>query len=541
LKDNLNKLTSISTVLFLAVFFLLVFNSFIIKFATSNNKKSPDNNKEPSSKITSTLSAQLRKLFPVSCIIIFLILTLNGYVFLDQKMNVPTGPNIIIVVADALRRDHLGCYGYDRNTSPNIDLFAQDATLFKNFFAQSPSTKPSVASIFTSKHPDQHNVIYNEDVLPLLQTTLAEILQDNNFSTAAFIENKMIGRKLGFTQGFDLWHFFKEPRGGIDKHDSLKEFDRKIYSWLDRHHRKPFFLYIHYLDPHAIYKAPEPFYKQFVKNINGDMNTNENVLDILNEFFHDKPEELKIATDLYKGKLTYFRSRFMTQMTSFFTKYPDTLKHIVALYDGEIKYIDSKFERLIKKIEKLNIKDETIIIFLSDHGEGFLEHGHFFHSYSVFAEVINVPLIIRYPRLFKKGIEEKHVQHIDILPTILSALNLDYDKIPLYGNNIAEKSNIKETKIIYSQLRKKKADRQRCIITENWKLIHDVKSDEYYLFNLRDDPSDSSNVAPQNQEISEQLASYLSEWLKNLTDIRKPGKTIINKKMRKTLKSLGYI
>ena len=386
-------------------------------------------------------------------VVIGLAMFLGILVFLLIKACSPNKPNIIIIISDALRKDHLGCYGYKRNTSAHIDSFAKGATLFMNAFSQAPSTKPSIASLFTSKYPSQHNAINDEDALDEGRITLAEVLRGNGYESAGFIENSEMAREFQYCQGFNLWELDSTRHYSLISQPAEK-FDNKIYTWLDKHHKKPFFLYVHYIDPHTPYNAPEPFNNYFKTDYDGEF-----------------PQEACANPGKYH---------------TFFLNNKKALERLISLYDDEIRYVDSRFQKLISKLKQLNIFDKTIVIFTTDHGEGFLEHGWLQHSYSVCAELINVPLIIRYPKLFKKGKDEKYVQLIDIFPTITHILNINTDTLALEGKDILSEPE-KQVKVFSEHLKREWGAVQECIIAGDWKLIHRIRSDTYRLFNIKKD------------------------------------------------------
>jgi arylsulfatase A-like enzyme len=432
----------------------------------------------------------------ISFIAIFLAITM--YLFFDNKINRPKGPNIIIVVSDALRKDHLGCYGYKKNTSPNIDLFAEEATLFSYAFAQSPSTKPSITSLFTSLYPCQHNVIDNENILPLSLLTLAEVLSQSRYITAGFTENLRISGKFKFSQGFNTWVFKNARKKELKERNYI---DEHILAWLEKNHKKPFFLYIHFLDPHAPYLPPPPYSNMF------------------------DPD--------YKGNSGGTNSK---------------LEHLMALYDGEIRFIDSRFSLIIKKIKELGILENSVLFFTSDHGEEFRERGNLHHSSSVNGEQINIPLLIRYPELFKKMSEKKLVQHIDIFPTVLDILHIKHPSIPLEGSSILARNNRSITQkkgqktIISEHSRKDKGlGLQKCIIRGEWKLIHNIRLDSFILFNIYEDPAETTDLAEEKPEAARQLKALLLSWEQRLKGIVDPKSIRLEKKTKEELKSLGYI
>ena len=314
---------------------------------------------------------------------------------------------------------------------------------------------------------------------------------------------------MGLNQGFEKWYYFKKYSEGENIHTAQRELDRQLCSWLDKHHENPFFLYVHYIDPHAEYDAPEPYSKYFSNGFRGKVDTHCN----------DMRKNIGAITCNTRKR-----------------------NHIISLYDEEIRYIDARFGELMEKLEQLKVRDKTLIIFISDHGEAFLEHGRVCHSNSVYAEEINVPLIIRYHELLKKGQVESYAQHIDIFPTVLHALNIDNKNLGLSGKNILDK-NDNDNKIISAQLGNGKhfGRKQRSVISRGWKLVHDYDSEEDYLFDIKADLSDFNNLAKENSDITAQLTEYLSEWLNNLKNIEHPEKIKLNSEMKRTLKDLGYI
>ncbi|MFC2091224.1 sulfatase [Elusimicrobiota bacterium] len=435
------------------------------------------------------------------------LLTINLGIIIDSRINIPDTPNIIMILSDTLRKDHLGCYGHKRNTTPNIDLFAENAILIKNAFAQSPSTKPSVASLFTSKYPSQHHVTYNEDSLNLSYMTLAEILKQNKYMTAGFIENSVIDKRFGFSQGFSEW-IMDDRRHKVATSEPMTEFDEKISSWLDKYRGRPFFLYMHYIDPHNPHNAPKPF----------------------NNFFSKE----------YTDRIPNFKGKSPEIIKRHFYKNKRDLEHLISFYDNEIRYIDSRFGELINKLKKLDILDNSIVIFLSDHGEGFLEHDNFAHSYSVYGELINIPLIIRFPKLSQKDYTEDHVQHVDIMPTIMHVLKINTDALLFEGRNILAESNNKAA-IFSEHLRRGWGIPQQCIISGNWKLIYGLESGDYSLFDIKKDPLDYENIIGLHSEIADTLKSYLLKWRTGLTDKKEALKVDLDNEFIEKLKSLGYI
>jgi len=444
-----------------------------------------------------------------AAIFVGFIIILNLWVSISKKTKVAPSPNVIIVVSDALRRDHLGCYGYEKTTTPYLDAFARESSIFKNAYAQSPSTKPSIASLFTSKYPSQHKAIYNENSLNPEFLTLAEVLKEHRYVTAAFNENPMIELRFNYNQGFDQWNT-NDKRHKFTL-ASMKDFDDKIMTWLDTNYENPFFLYIHFIDPHNPYRAPMESTTQ-EKNENstlGRMTEGKKLLKLKNG----------ILIGLFEG-----------------------IDQLISLYDEEIKYVDSRFGQLMDKINQLGIMNNSMIIFLADHGEGFLDHGFFYHSYSVNAELINIPLLVHFPGGMKEVLPDVPVQQVDIFPTIMDVIGIEDDSFSFEGKSIFKKRPPEA--IIFSEHLRKGYGKgmQQCVIKKNWKLIYSLETQTFNLYNLKLDPMEKTDRSKEFPSIAKQLKNELYTWHQRmLKNSSKAQKAHIDKELYRKMYSLGYI
>lgn len=305
--------------------------------------------------------------------------------------------NVLVYLIDTLRADHLGCYGYHRPTSPHIDRFAAEATLFANAVAQSPWTRPSTASLFTGVWPRTHAANGRHDALPPEALTLAEILAARGYRTAGFVSNGNIARSLGFGQGFEKYRLLPS-RGNRAPHVNAEAF-----SWLDSlEGNSPFFLYLHTVEPHAIYDPPSPFRERFAPGVEAWVGTRQ------------------VLKQLKKGE------REAT---------PALLKDLRALYDGEIAANDAAFGELVAGLQARGLWDDTVVVVLSDHGEEFHEHGGWEHGDKLFREVLEIPLILRLPGLGAGRTVARQAQQIDVVPTLLTYLDIEVPA-PVEGRNL---------------------------------------------------------------------------------------------------------
>lgn len=294
--------------------------------------------------------------------------------------------NVLLISIDTLRADHLGCYGYERNTSPNIDELAAEGVLFKNHIAAAPSTLPSHASMLTSLNPSVHKAeVITQIALGSKITTLAELLKREGFITAAFTGGGQLAKEYKLDQGFDIYN----DRGG-----SVIDILNRTLRWLDENKDQRFFLFFHTYETHHPYEPPPPYDRLFYPEYEG--NLGRQIKAYILEQINDKSLEIG----------------------------PDDLKHIVAQYDGEIAFTDSRLKHLFIALKDWGLWEKTLIVFTSDHGEEFNEHGIVgWHSHTLYDELLKIPLIIKFPdSAFKGVIIEQQTRGIDILPTIMDIL-----------------------------------------------------------------------------------------------------------------------
>jgi len=277
----------------------------------------------------------------------------------------PKPHNVLLLMVDALRADHLGCYGYERDTSPRIDALANESVLFVNAYAQSSWTKPSIPTLFTSLYPIQHGVYAGEkphsagylesDVLADEFLTLAEAFKQAGFRTAAFVNNE----HLPASQGFDVYE-----QGDI----SAAEIQQGFFEFVDQAPEAPFFAYLHYLDVHWPFEPESPFDERFAG-----------------------PEAPAFpGPDGWRG-LTDAINQGRIRLS------PEEHQQLVSLHDGGIAELDHHIGELLERLRQQGRLDQTIILLTSDHGEELLEHGKVGHGETLFDEVIRVRMLMRLP------------------------------------------------------------------------------------------------------------------------------------------------
>jgi len=301
---------------------------------------------------------------------------------------IPRPPNVVIYLVDALRADRLGVYGQGRDLSPHLDAFAARATVYERAWAQSSWTRPSVASLFTGLRCEVHGANGRLDRLGDQAVTLAERFAGAGFATAAVVANPNISAEFGFARGFESF-VLMEP----DERRSSR-IDLEVDRFLEqRDPDRPFFLYVHTVDPHLPYDPPEPYRGRFAPDVKrADMGSIA-VVGTLQA--RDLVDEGQYASDL------------------------------LSLYDAEVACNDHNFGLLLDRLEHMGLAEDTVVVFLSDHGEEFFDHGGWIHGRTLYREVLQVPLVIRWPNQTEGRRIQTPVQHVDLMPTLLELAGLD--------------------------------------------------------------------------------------------------------------------
>lgn len=338
----------------------------------------------------------------------------NAGIWLDPRIRSkaavkPDRPNVILVSVDTLRPDHLGAYGYPRDTSPNIDRVAKEGVVFGNAYSTAPWTLPSHMSMLTSQYPMRHGVFevfdaYGPaDQLDVETATLGSVLQDAGYYTFALTDgaNLFVAAEYGFCQGF-RWMDEEAGGGYLNRRKSARTV-RQMIKWLGKRGEAPFFAFIHSYQVHSPYHAPDPFWKKYV---------DPNYAGALGEEYQGVEDFPKL---MKKG------GRFGEYMEA------ADIQHLVNLYDGEVAYFDDNFGKLVAELRRLELLDDTLIIVTADHGEEFGERGiGGLHGHTLYNEQLRVPLIMRWPAKIPAGtVVNDNVSIVDIMPTVLAMCGVE--------------------------------------------------------------------------------------------------------------------
>jgi arylsulfatase A-like enzyme len=404
--------------------------------------------------------------------------------------------NVIIIAVDTLRADHLGCYGYSRDTSPNIDTLARQGVLCEMCISPAPWTLPSFSTIFTSLYPTQHGAETVHSTLRQSVPTLAEILKEQGYTTGAVINAPALKPAYGVDRGFDHYHMTPEE-GRIADGTTLDALE-----WLDSVGDIPFFAFLHYFDPHLPYSPPSPYDKMFTVKYDGSVGYSFNL-----EGFSRVRDSMFVQ---------------MQELTR------ADWRRIVDLYDGEITFTDAAIADLLKGLDERNLRDNTLIVFLSDHGEEFFEHGGFEHGHTLYQELIHVPLLFRLPGKLPQGARlSRPVRLLDVAPTILDFLDIEapgnFEGVSLRpllegkGQMPDPGDKLLPAGVAYAEALMHGREK-KCVITYPWKLVYETGTEEQNLFGLEDDPGETQDVTGSYPERVKRLEGLLFRTLFGMSD-----------------------
>jgi arylsulfatase A-like enzyme len=340
-------------------------------------------------------------------------------------------PNVILVAFDTLRADRLGCYGYHRDTSPNLDRFAADAVLFERCISQSNETLTSFASLLQSVWPSEvAHLSYEKYRLPADALTLAEILRIHGYQTAGFVAGGHLVKAFGNDRGFDTfrdeWHF-----------GSFHHTVPPALEWLDqRDSSRPFHLFVHGYDVHSPYAPPLWFQDLFDPEYRGlmdDLLVNDQLLEIekvWNGRYYPALSRRAMTRMLPENNMLVLHTDLFSLLA---LQNPDDgvpvsredEQHVGNHYDGAIVYADLLFGRFLDQLERRGLLDNSIVVVIGDHGEDLYEHGHANHRISLHDASTHVPLLVRFPGGAHGGTRVRHLVGLcDMLPTILDSASI---------------------------------------------------------------------------------------------------------------------
>jgi arylsulfatase A-like enzyme len=413
--------------------------------------------------------------------------------------------NLVIIGVDTLRRDHLGCYGYGRETSPNIDGLAARSVLFEDAVSQAPWTLPSFATMLTSLYPTQHGAgdLHSHSTASYgtrINTSfppLAMMLLKKGYSTGAVVNAPALAPELGIDRGFEFYS--ATPRWTRRLAD---ETTQDALDWIDENSKSPFFIFVHYFDPHLDYEPPAPYDTLFDPGYTGRIGRS-----FTNEDYYKMQETLVQEDD------PHARAEW---------------DHIRALYDGEIRFTDKAVGELLDGLDKRGLAENTLIVFLSDHGEEFFDHKGFEHGHTLYNELIKVPLMFSLPgRLPRAKRIQEQVRILDVVPTVLEILGIrpwthleGASLMPLItgqGEFASGGASLLPARFAYSESMLHGPEK-KSLTAYPWKFIYDTVTEEKMLFNLADDPGEKHNMAGQEVASEGLLNEVMIKTLLSLSE-----------------------
>jgi len=527
-------------------------------------------------KATRSLNHCFRAAVIILCLSLFLI-SCRG-----EKSGDLTKPNIILISLDTLRADYLHCYGNDKSITPEMDRIAAKGVLFKSVYAQSNWTLPSHVSMLSAQYPSRHGVNDSNVLIPDRVTLLPQILKAQGYATASFNAAGFVSHRFGFDRGFDLW---KEiPKRSGDIRDIVDE----ATAWIQNHSDEKFFVFFHTYEVHHPYDPPERFRKQnrgrdaFVEErmdafFSTVMGGGELTPDDFGFFWllmqsrhraylagkckafcsaYQKNTDRDVDCDAFVETVRKLAARAFDEEEKIFAWYRSMKKesssdrfseidYMVSNYEAEVIYTDQEIGRLLKSLEGMGLKNDTLVVITSDHGEEFVEHGRWGHRRKNhhYEETVRVPLIFYYPgRLPENRKISTTAGLIDIVPTILDLAGIPgqdhFDGISLVplingGNG--------EARLIFCESRFDKHDIWTVtVIEDQWKYHHDLKAnlpDE--LYNIALDPGETSNLAGTRNDVMAPLKAAAAQYEADISR-QKQEEAALDDQLQEQLKDLGY-
>lgn len=366
----------------------------------------------------------------------------------------PRPSNVLVYLVDTLRADHLGLYGYGRDTSPQLDAFARDAVVYDAAYTPASWTRPATATLLTGRYPLAHGAITRANALDPGIPLLGEYLGRAGFATAAFVTNVNVLPVWGFGRGFDDFYDIDSETWRA-RSDQVNEV---VLEYLDAHPAERFFYYVHTRDPHEPYEPPPPFDSLWPP---GDEN----------------PER--------------------------------------DLYDAEIRANDAAFGELLDALRERGLYDDTVIVFTSDHGEELHDRGKLGHGFSLFEEAVRIPLVVKYPGNAGAGMRvEPPVSLVDVVPTLLAALGAgppqDPDGIDLRSAALAEPRALF---FDLNLLLKGTRHVMDAVLLGRHKLVETVEpAPQSALFDLANDPGERADAAPHAAGLASHMEGVLGSF-----------------------------
>ncbi|HIL79748.1 MAG TPA: hypothetical protein EYG54_00635 [Myxococcales bacterium] len=440
---------------------------------------------------------------------------------------------IILISIDTLRADHLGLYGYDRLTSPNLDLFALEGTVFEDASSVAPWTLPAHASMLTGLYPLSHGLVEPTRRLPDTVPTLAGLLTEGGWNTGAIVNSTWLLRKnFEITRDFDQFVYVQEDYEQVLPTRIITD---KAIQWIDDARGSKFFLFLHYYDVHSDYTSLPKFEKLFVSPYSGKVDGTTwqlNVASMPDSYIES------CQTD-YDEKRCRFGDgegshSVDTSVEKLVFKQAD-LKHLKELYDAGIRQFDTELGRLLRFLEYGGLMKNAKVIITSDHGEEFSDHGRFYHVLTTYQEALRVPMIVRGAGIAEGRRVPLPVSIVDLVPTILGWAGIPLPQ-DLEGEDLGPLFEARENKEAVLELETRLSERFQygeasggiqweqtapgvmptfsSVRQGRFKVVHQVNNPgdtETALYDLSEDPGETIDISSQRSDVTAALRAEVEK------------------------------
>ena len=453
-------------------------------------------------------------------------LLIVSYAVLRFRQAGHTEANLIIVVLDAARADRVGCYGYPRPTTPNIDLLPKESVLFAKHYCQIPSTTPSTASLFTGQHPDTHRVTYPALEHEEPQETIAAILKQRGFDTALFSSTPCASPAMGVGTHFEEAYYRRmmPSEGPAFLPESLLS---QFRAWLDEHANGPFFAYVHFLPPHSPYQQPSDMTALFAGV--------------------DPPGYDPAALTPGQFEFPVYEKTRRPRLAE-----PPPAPEWLNLYDANLRYGDWAVGEVVQMLRTKGLLDNTVLVVTADHGEAFGEHGYIWHSQAIHQEAARIPLLIRFPHGQKRQVVDSPTRTIDFFPTIC-----DFYRIPIpdgvQGASLFPLIEGKDRREGTYSITTSLNPRKYMVRTDHFALLLYEDPTWRALYDLETDPEERRNIIADRPDEVERLHGMFQRYVE--TQPRPPYASLggggaqektsagdgLPAGVKEQLKALGYV
>jgi len=410
----------------------------------------------------------------------------------DKKLNV------VMITIDSQRADHLGCYGYPHATSPNVDKLAGEGALAEQFYCSAIPTHPSYTTLYTGQHAIRHKIVAHAgtNVLSREAPFLSEFFLDEGYNTCA--ADNLMRARLWFGRGYEFY-LDSSIRRPLVVNVTCEDIDNRVLPWLRAHAGDPFFLFLHYWDPHYPFTPPSEYRHLFYDGDNPTDPDNHT----LDEWW-DYPFGM-IARDTWlrtpEGPIT-------------------DPEYVRALYNQETRYLDDNLANLLGTLDELGLTEDTLVLVVADHGESMTEHGVFYEHHGLYDCVLHIPLLARLPGRIPAGLRlPQTLQMQDVAPTVLDAAGLP---IPpeMDGKSFWPLLTGETQEGGYDRVISLESSWQSkwSLRTDQYKFILSRVQDFYNnpmreLYDLQEDPQEEKNIAEEEPKIADEMEAELEAWI----------------------------